>query len=39
MSDNEVQKIYTGFAGPATKEYQKFKIEFDNIVTELLSES
>ena len=35
---NEVEKIHTGFAGPATKEYQKFKEDFDKIVTELLSE-
>ena len=37
-SDNEVQKIYTGFAGPATKEYEKFRIDFDHIVTQLLEE-
>ncbi len=37
-SKNEVQKIYTGFAGPATKEYQNFKVDFDRIVTELLNE-
>ena len=34
--DNRIQKIHTGFAGPATSEYEEFKVEFDNVVTKLL---
>ncbi|MEE9372644.1 MAG: TlpA disulfide reductase family protein [Saprospiraceae bacterium] len=36
--NNMVRKIYTGFSGPATKEYQTFTKDFDKIVTQLLDE-
>ena len=34
----EVRKIHTGFAGPATSEYEGFKKEFNAFVGQLLSE-
>ena len=37
--NNQIQKIYTGFAGPATSQYEKFKVEFDEIVTDLLTQN
>ncbi len=35
---NKIRKIHTGFAGPATDEYDKFVRDFDNIISELRSE-
>ena len=34
----EVRKIHTGFAGPATSEYQDYKKEFKGFLEQLLSE-
>jgi thiol-disulfide isomerase/thioredoxin len=31
-ADNDVRYIYTGFSGPATKEYESFKKEFENLI-------
>ncbi|RMG81150.1 MAG: TlpA family protein disulfide reductase [Bacteroidetes bacterium] len=36
--NNKVRKIHTGFAGPATAEYEAFKAEFDELVNKLLAE-
>ena len=36
-SENQVKKIYTGFSGPATPNYQSFKKEFHETVNTLLS--
>jgi len=33
---NQVRRIQTGFAGPATSKYQQFKSEFESTVSELL---
>lgn len=35
---NKIRKIHTGFAGPATDEYDKFVTEFDKIIEGLRSE-
>ena len=35
-SNNYIRKIHTGFAGPATSEYESFKHEFDILVKELV---
>ena len=35
---NKIRKIYTGFSGPATDEYQKFVNDFDQIIEELRKE-
>jgi len=32
---NNIKKIHTGFNGPATKEYQDFKKDFDEIIQSL----
>lgn len=37
--NNQVRKIHTGFAGPATSEYEKFTEDFDVIVKDLLAEN
>ncbi len=34
--NDQVQKIHTGFYGPATEEYQEFIKEFDKTVESLL---
>jgi thiol-disulfide isomerase/thioredoxin len=37
--EHNVRKIHTGFSGPGTGEYyEKFKLEFDQIMDEILSE-
>ena len=36
--NDKVRKIHTGFAGPATSEYDNFVKEFDALVEELLNE-
>ncbi len=36
--NGKVRKIHTGFAGPATSEYQDYKMEFNGFVEQLLSE-
>ncbi|MDB4728432.1 TlpA family protein disulfide reductase [Saprospiraceae bacterium] len=36
--ENKVRKIHTGFAGPATSEFEPFEKEFDTFVKQLLSE-
>lgn len=36
-SENEVQKVHTGFAGPATSKYQEFKDRFDSDLDLILS--
>jgi hypothetical protein len=36
---DQVRKIHTGFAGPATPEYDEFKKEFQELVTLLLDEN
>lgn len=33
--NNTVQKIHTGFAGPATSEYEPFKKEFEKILSQI----
>jgi thiol-disulfide isomerase/thioredoxin len=33
--NDQLQKVYTGFNGPATKEYETFKSEFSKIINEL----
>ncbi len=35
---NQVRRIHTGFAGPATSEYENFTVDFDNFVKQLLAE-
>jgi len=35
---NQVKKIHTGFAGPATSEYGKFVKEFDEFIKEIIVE-
>ncbi len=37
--NHQVQKIYTGFYGPATSKYDSFKQEFDKIISQLLAEN
>lgn len=36
--NNKVRKIHTGFEGPATKEYQDFKENFNRTVQQLIAE-
>lgn len=36
--NNMIKKIHTGFAGPATKEYEDFKTEFHKNLTQLIKE-
>lgn len=33
--NNKIKKIHTGFAGPATSDFAKFKKEFDQIINEM----
>ena len=35
--NNRVQRIHTGFSGPATSEYKQFKAEFSRFILQLLS--
>jgi thiol-disulfide isomerase/thioredoxin len=35
---DRIRKVYTGFYGPATTEYENFKTEFEKIITELKNE-
>ena len=35
---NKIRKIYTGFSGPATDQYQDFLNDFDRIIEELRKE-
>ncbi|MDX1665959.1 MAG: hypothetical protein R3350_01965 [Saprospiraceae bacterium] len=36
--DGRVRKIHTGFAGPATDQYQEFKENFESTVNQLVNE-
>ncbi len=36
--NKNIRKVHTGFAGPATSEYEKFEKEFNTIIDQLLSE-
>ncbi len=36
--NDQVQKIHTGFNGPATSEYQRFRSDFDDTVKSLIAE-
>jgi thiol-disulfide isomerase/thioredoxin len=36
--NDKVRKIHTGFSGPATGEFEKYKSEFENFVSKLLAE-
>ena len=36
--ENKVRKIHTGFAGPATPDYNQFVKEFDELIKELVGE-
>lgn len=38
-ANNQVQRIHTGFSGPATSEYKQFTTDFDRFVTELLAKT
>lgn len=35
--NNKIRKVHTGFAGPATADYAKFKKDFDEIIKEMRS--
>jgi len=35
--NDRVQRIHTGFSGPATSEYKQFKAEFSRFILQLLS--
>ncbi|MBK8820723.1 MAG: redoxin domain-containing protein [Saprospiraceae bacterium] len=35
---NKIRHIHTGFSGPATKEYTKFKSDFENLINSLKDE-
>ena len=33
--DNKIQKVHTGFSGPATSDFNKFKLDFDKLIRKM----